>query len=102
MARGGHSADRLHPRWRFRRRNHQAHERLQFNLSFAQFNADKEAVNGAKAKVRAVSAPQTIDLGNGLELEMTAERDDPEPPTRATPSTMVTTPFLPSTTPATA
>lgn len=65
--------------------NHQAHERLQFNLSFAQFNADKEAVNGAKAKVRAVSAPQTIDLGNGLELEMTAERDDPEPPTRATP-----------------
>ena len=65
--------------------NHQAHERLQFNLSFAQFNADKEAVNGAKAKVRAVSAPQTIDLGNGLELEMTAERDDPEPPTRTTP-----------------
>ena len=65
--------------------NHQAHERLQFNLSFAQFNADKEAVNGAKAKVRAVSAPQTIDLGNGLELEMTAERDDPEPSTRATP-----------------
>ena len=65
--------------------NHQAHERLQFNLSFAQFNADKEAVNGAKAKVRAVSAPQTIDLGNGLELEMTAERDEPEPPTRATP-----------------
>ena len=65
--------------------NHQTHEQLQFNLSFAQFNADKEAVNGAKAKVRAVSAPQTIDLGNGLELEMTAERDDPEPPTRATP-----------------
>lgn len=65
--------------------NHQAHGRLQFNLSFAQFNADKEAVNGAKAKVRAVSAPQTIDLGNGLELEMTAERDEPEPPTRATP-----------------
>ena len=65
--------------------NHQAHERLQFNLSFAQFNADKEAVNGAKAKMRAVSAPQTIDLGNGLELEMTAERDEPEPPTRATP-----------------
>lgn len=65
--------------------NHQAHERLQFNLSFAQFNTDKEAVNGAKAKMRAVSAPQTIDLGNGLELEMTAERDEPEPPTRATP-----------------
>ena len=65
--------------------NHQAHERLQFNLSFTQFNADKEAVNGAKAKVRAVSAPQTIDLGNGLELEMTAERDDPEPSTRTTP-----------------
>ena len=65
--------------------NQQAHGRLQFNLSFAQFNADKEAVNGAKAKVRAVSAPQTIDLGNGLELEMTAERDEPEPPTRATP-----------------
>lgn len=65
--------------------NHQTHERLQFNLSFAQFNADKEAVNGTKAKVRAVSAPQTIDLGNGLELEMTAERDAPEPPTRATP-----------------
>ena len=65
--------------------NHQAHERLQFNLSFAQFNVDKEAVNGAKAKVRAVSAPQTIDLGNGLELEMTAERDDPEPSTRTTP-----------------
>ena len=65
--------------------NHQAHEWLQFNLSFAQFNADKEAVNGAKAKVRAVSAPQTIDLGNGLELEMTAERDAPEPSTRTTP-----------------
>ena len=65
--------------------NQQAHGRLQFNLSFAQFNADKEAVNGAKAKVRAVSAPQTIDLGNGLELEMTAERDAPEPSTRTTP-----------------
>ena len=65
--------------------NHQTHERLQFNLSFAQFNADKEAVNGAKAKVRAMSAPQTIDLGNGLELEMTAERDEPEPSTRTTP-----------------
>ena len=65
--------------------DNQTHERLQFNLSFAQFNADKEAVNGSKAKVRAVSAPKTIDLGNGLELEVTAECDEPEPPTRVTP-----------------
>ena len=65
--------------------DNQTHERLQFNLSFAQFNADKEAVNGSKAKVRAVSSPKTIDLGNGLELEVTAECDEPEPPTRVTP-----------------
>ena len=46
--------------------NHQAHERLQFNLSFAQFNADKEAVNGAKAKVRAVSAPPNDSFGQRI------------------------------------
>ena len=61
-----------------------SNERLQISLSFEQFNADIENVGGNKKGTRALPETKTIDLGNGLELEMAVEIDKPAPQTRAT------------------
>ena len=61
-----------------------SNERLQISLSFEQFNADIENVGGPKKGTRALPETKTIDLGNGLELEMAVEIDKPAPQTRAT------------------
>ena len=53
-------------------------EKVQFSLGLEPFNADKEMS-------RALPQPKTIDLGNGLEAEISVETDVPEPSTRATP-----------------
>ena len=53
-------------------------DKVQFSFSAEPFNADEELS-------RAVPQPQTIDLGNGLEAEVSTELDAPEPETRAIP-----------------
>ena len=53
-------------------------DKVQFSFSVEPFNADEELS-------RAVPQPQTIDLGNGLEAEVSTELDAPEPETRAIP-----------------
>ena len=53
-------------------------DKVQFSFSAETFNADEELS-------RAVPQPQTIDLGNGLEAEVSTELDAPEPETRAIP-----------------
>ncbi|EKY03259.1 hypothetical protein HMPREF9151_00415 [Hoylesella saccharolytica F0055] len=53
-------------------------DKVQFSFSAEPFNADEELS-------RAVPQPQTIDLGNGLEAEVSTELDTPEPETRAIP-----------------
>ena len=53
-------------------------DKMQFSFSAEPFNAEEELS-------RAVPQPQTIDLGNGLEAEVSTELDAPEPETRAIP-----------------
>jgi len=53
-------------------------DKVQFSFSAEPFNADEELS-------RAVPQPQTIDLGNGLEAEVSTELDALEPETRAIP-----------------
>lgn len=51
---------------------------VQVKLSFEAFNADQTLTRAVAPQ------PQTIDLGDGLEAEVTAERDAPKPQTRST------------------